>query len=106
MSSRLLGVGVLAVWAVHARGRAPAPSVADEAEKMFRAGLEAYEGQKAIDKAQARKLFLRAAAKGHDLAAAYAGWMAYFGEGGPVDVPGGLKLIEKALPTVRKKAES
>src|SRR5438046_1020087 len=94
MWSRLAGVVLLLALAGPAVA-APAPSKEDEAEKLFLEATEKYEGKK-IDEIQARKLYLKAAAKGHDLAAGCAAWMASHGEGGPMDLPAALKLAQKA----------
>src|SRR5262245_2853585 len=84
---------------------APAPSKVDETDKLFLEGVEAEEGDK-IDEVQARKLYLKAAVRGHDVAAVAAAWMAFHGDGGEMDRPGALKMIQKALPGLRKRAEA
>lgn len=77
----------------------------DEAEKLYRAGLDAYYGLTGeINDVNALKLFEQATANGHALAGVRAGMMLYRGFGANVDEVKGLKKIEVALPSVRRMA--
>jgi TPR repeat protein len=92
-------VRLLAEQRREARGR-------EEAEKMFRDGLDFHRGlTKEIDDERAAKLFRQAADKGHPLGGAWVGWVTYHGRGVEKDEAKGLRLLAAALPTVRKQAE-
>jgi TPR repeat protein len=107
MSSRLVWAGlVFSLLTPILAQAAPAPIRTYEAEKLFLEAIDLYEGPKQLDETKARRLFEKAAAKGHAVAAGCAGWMTYHGEGGPMDRPGGLKTMAKALPGIRKRAEA
>jgi TPR repeat protein len=112
MPSRLVLVGLfvslLSLSPAVVRGRAPAPRVKpDEADRLFRQGVDAFEGPKGpIDERHARALFVRAAARGHPVASAVVGWMTIHGIGGRKDEEGGAAMIAAAMPAVRKKAEA
>jgi hypothetical protein len=85
--------------------RAAPPAPATEDEKLYREALVTYAGlTRPPDDERALSLFRRAADAGHPLAPGWVGWMTWQGRGTPKKEADGLKLVEKALPAVRKRA--
>lgn len=107
MSARLVCALAAFVLSVSSMRAAPAPFTRPvDPEKLFRDGMDAYLGVRdQMDYPRALKLFEQAAAKGHPLAAGWAGRMLVDGRGADKDEERGLKLIEGALEEIRKRSE-